>query len=542
MGKPWIVCLESVAADLARLEILLKQRFGASYRVVGHESATAALRVLPPQDARVALAVLGTSVSGSSPKSFLSKLRRRHPETRALLLEREANECSRPWADATVRFDLAHPRAFLETVEQMLQGPSPGTERGARPPVERTNERLKALHEIGLALAASFNIDSILSQTVEAIRHLVGEVVIDVFYAGFSGINATPRWLPRRPGGGNLSAEARDAIERRLREAAAAPSARICRGELLPREEERERFPILISHGEEILGLIVIRPSGPLDSEERDLLSLLSLQAATALRNIHLTQERLHVERLSAFGRMIGSLVHDFRSPLTAVRGYASMLRSPHLTEGTRTEYSRLSIEECDRLNAMIDELLEFTRRGRTEPRFQRIRLSELLLPIRQKLALEYREASVRFECDFDFDGDVYLDPTRMSRAITNVAVNACQSLRGKGRLLIRTRQEGERFRIEFEDDGCGIPEDIAHRIFEPFFSHGKTQGIGLGMSITKKIVEEHGGTVTIESVEGNGTTVRICLPVAPRSSLTTDSPDDTTAERAREAASTPSR
>ena len=103
-----------------------------------------------------------------------------------------------------------------------------------------------------------------------------------------------------------------------------------------------------------------------------------------------------------------------------------------------------------------------------------------------------------------------------MSRAVLNMALNACQSMNGSGVFVIRTERRGDSAVLEFQDTGCGIPEDIRHRIFEPFFSYGKAQGIGLGMSITRKIVEEHGGEVSLTSEIGLGTRVQFLLPINP--------------------------
>jgi signal transduction histidine kinase len=85
----------------------------------------------------------------------------------------------------------------------------------------------------------------------------------------------------------------------------------------------------------------------------------------------------------------------------------------------------------------------------------------------------------------------------------------------GGGRLQIRFLGRSEMGVIEVEDEGCGIPEEIRHRIFEPFFSFGKSEGIGLGLATTRKIIDEHGGRIEIESRPGRGTLVRLLLPLA---------------------------
>ncbi len=119
-----------------------------------------------------------------------------------------------------------------------------------------------------------------------------------------------------------------------------------------------------------------------------------------------------------------------------------------------------------------------------------------------------------------------------MMRAVLNVATNARQAIEGAGSFTIRSKRRSDQVVLEFEDSGSGIPAGVLHRIFEPFFSHGKAQGVGLGMSIIQKIVEEHGGETGVSSEPGVGTTVRFLLPIAEPS---TDDIQSSTAELARD-------
>ncbi len=96
-----------------------------------------------------------------------------------------------------------------------------------------------------------------------------------------------------------------------------------------------------------------------------------------------------------------------------------------------------------------------------------------------------------------------------------NVVSNAGQAMNDNGKFKIRTERRGNRVVVEFTDTGGGIPDEIRHRIFDPFVSHGKAQGIGLGMAITRRIVEEHGGEIEVTSEVGKGTCVRFVLPLA---------------------------
>jgi signal transduction histidine kinase len=369
--------------------------------------------------------------------------------------------------------------------------------------VEKKNAKLEALHRVGVSLASSFDIDVILRQIHLAAVSLLGEVPVDVYYDGSRSINAQPRWFPASPSSGGLTHSHRLRLERSVR-AGATKTEPIADSEIIP-----------IAVQDHPIGALVIRPSRPLRQEDRGLLSILSLQAATALHNIHLQQERIQFERLSAIGRMIGSVVHDFRSPLTAVRGYAGMLASFALSSDDRHQYSQLIIEECDRLSALTDELLELTRNSSSKPNLKAMELGDFFRQIAPSLEAEFQNSQIRLDVELGYDGPVRLDANRMMRAVLNVATNARQAIEGIGSFSIRSKRRFDQVILEFEDSGAGIPAAILHRIFEPFFSHGKASGVGLGMSIIQKIIEEHGGATVVSSKPGVGTTVRFLLPIA---------------------------
>jgi len=119
----------------------------------------------------------------------------------------------------------------------------------------------------------------------------------------------------------------------------------------------------------------------------------------------------------------------------------------------------------------------------------------------------------------------VSADPNLLHQALLNILVNARQAMPHGGRLTIETRTlpgNGRPVQIRIADTGVGIPEDQLGRIFQPFFTT-KAQGTGLGLAITARVVEEHGGRITVESVVGKGTTFTIALPTAPQSALPAD-------------------
>ena len=382
--------------------------------------------------------------------------------------------------------------------------------REQRDDLERKTRQLELLADVGVAMAGSFDIGAILAHVRRAARELVRNGPVEVFYAGCTTINSKSRWLPQEPGSALLLAEERRRLEERVATEPSDPVESIA-SELLARDGS---IAIPLAYKDELLGLVFLHTDEEVSGELAHLLSILSLSAATALRNIHLTQERIHFERLSAFGRMIGSVVHDFRSPLTALRGYAGMLSGLDLDPKERELYGSYVQEECNRLNAMIDEMLEFARGGHPDLELRAVPVSELLGSLASRVAAQFKDPSIHLRLELDYEGSVQADKGRMDRAIWNVVTNACQGLNGGGTIRVRTAISDARIVLEFADDGRGIPAEIRHRIFEPFFSYGKSESIGLGMAITRKIIEEHGGQISLESEPGVGTTVRFLLPL----------------------------
>ena len=377
--------------------------------------------------------------------------------------------------------------------------------------LQRRNELLESLSDVGVALAGSFDIRAILQTTHDAASRLANATAVDVLYVGCDAINSRPMWYPAEPSASGLTQAVKSEV---LARSQAEPNE--IQGLLELKDGKHRCLPI--SYQNERLGcLFVALPeddNADGNAETERLLSILTLQAATALRNIHLTQERIHFERLSAIGRMIGSVVHDFRSPLTALRGYAGMLTNLKLDDRERAAYGRYAIEECDRLNYMVSELLEFTRGGGFELEPTSIRVRPFIEGLADRVRAHFGSRGVRVELDLDDTEEIFVDKERMDRALWNIAANACQAMPEGGMVRIRVHGSDDAVTLSIEDEGGGIPEEVRHRIFEPFFSHGKAEGIGLGMLIARKIVEEHGGSIAVDSEEGVGTVVRFELPL----------------------------
>jgi signal transduction histidine kinase len=370
--------------------------------------------------------------------------------------------------------------------------------------LERRSRDLHRLNEVGLGLVEALQSEGVLGLVADAARAFSGadqaQAVAQI------GSRERPWWSS--PAAPPLTIERRKALEaelgrRRAEGVVALPAA-------LP---EGTRA-VTVAHGSVLFGWIFLAGGPEPPPEIAGLLSILAGQAATTLRNIQLLEERLQSERLSTIGRMISTIVHDFRNPMTAIRGYAAMIEEADLGPERRKECAHLIVEETDRLNGMIDEILEFTRGEPTRLERRPVGVEELTARLQRLLEPDLHSRGIRFSLDLGYDGLVSVDVDRMLRAMLNIASNALDAMDAGGTFLVRSRGRNGNVEIDLADTGRGIPEELQSRIYEPFFTHGKPRGIGLGMSITRKIVEEHGGRIRLESQVGRGTTFTVSLPI----------------------------
>jgi signal transduction histidine kinase len=142
--------------------------------------------------------------------------------------------------------------------------------------------------------------------------------------------------------------------------------------------------------------------------------------------------------------------------------------------------------------------------------------VEELLAKLQRLIEPDMASRGIRFAAELGYAGTVSVDLDRILRAMLNIASNALDAMEPGGTFAVRSRGQNGLVEIDLADTGRGIPAELQPRIYDPFFTHGKPRGIGLGMSITRKIVEEHGGRILLQSEMGRGTTFTVCLPADP--------------------------
>lgn len=258
------------------------------------------------------------------------------------------------------------------------------------------------------------------------------------------------------------------------------------------------------------------RGGGAFTDDDLRLATLMASQVAKGLSAAQERESRERGTRLAAIGQMLSSIVHDFKTPMTAIGGYVELMALTE-DEDERHKQSEVVYQQIVRLQEMINELLQFAR-GQTTVLLRKIYLDTFVEQIRGTLEPMFASTRCQHEVRAERIGTAYMDDGKMLRVLQNIARNAIEAMEphGGGQFTVSLREDGQNLEIRCSDTGPGIPDEIAGRLFESFATHGKVSGTGLGLAIVKKIVDEHHGHIDYTSQRGQGTTFVIHVPLAP--------------------------
>ena len=220
-------------------------------------------------------------------------------------------------------------------------------------------------------------------------------------------------------------------------------------------------------------------------------------------------------EQLSAMGRMAAGIAHEIRNPLGIIKNTAQLLREEMADAGLDSDLVRYIPEEVDRLNETLTGYLEFAKEAplRPEP-------VDLVALVRRTLKLVKRELeSTRVVAHDDLDAhgqvEIVADPRRLQQVVLNLIVNAVQAMPDGGELDLSLEPAEDEVALHVRDTGVGMDPARAQQVFEPFYT-SKEKGSGLGLHVVRRIVEDHGGRIELDTEPGGGTTFTIVLPRDP--------------------------
>lgn len=227
---------------------------------------------------------------------------------------------------------------------------------------------------------------------------------------------------------------------------------------------------------------------------------------------ISIEEQLRRSEKLSTLGEMAAVLAHEIRNPLGSIRGTAEILKDDYQPGDPKHEFIEIQIKETERLNRVVEEFLRMAR-PQQKAEMARTPLREELETIVTLTAADARERGVVLKLvQTDKDLEVWGDGEKLRQAFLNIVINALQSTPAGGDVTIEVSRTGSMCEIRCCDTGPGMDGETLARIFDPFFTT-KPDGTGLGLPITKKIIERHGGTIEAESRTGKGTTMVVRLP-----------------------------
>jgi signal transduction histidine kinase len=268
----------------------------------------------------------------------------------------------------------------------------------------------------------------------------------------------------------------------------------------------------IVGEGEIIGALQLLNKRGGFSDADARLATLLAGQAGRAITYRKSRVENERRGRLAAIGQMLSGLLHDLRTPMTVIAGYAEIMAAEEDPQ-ERAKESKTILSQLEHLNAMTKETLAFAR-GERQVLIRKVYLHTFIAEVRAQLEQEFKSTAVELKVNAQYNGVARFDDTKIRRLIFNIARNAIQAMPKGGRFVFTVDHEHGQLVLTFADNGPGIPEEIAGKLFQSFVSAGKKDGTGLGLAIVKTIAEEHNGTVGFKSKPGKGTTFEVRLPL----------------------------
>jgi signal transduction histidine kinase len=236
----------------------------------------------------------------------------------------------------------------------------------------------------------------------------------------------------------------------------------------------------------------------------------------TANEELETTQEKLiQQEKLAAVGQLASGVGHELRNPLGVIKNAAYYIKTKVGTDDPKlAKHLTIMEREINNSNRIISDLLGFSR-----TRLPSIAPSDINKIVDSAMEVVEMPENVLLVKEFDASlPKAIVDPDQMHQVFVNLGLNAVQAMAEGGQLKVKTRLAGDYVEVEFNDTGCGIPQENLNKLFDPFFST-KARGVGLGLAVTHGIIERNKCKIEVESKVSEGTTFVVKLPIEKQTS-----------------------
>jgi PAS domain S-box-containing protein len=256
---------------------------------------------------------------------------------------------------------------------------------------------------------------------------------------------------------------------------------------------------------ENVLGLVAIRAAGEMEREQAE------------IENQKLREKAELSSRLAAIGEMAAGIAHEINNPLTSVVGFSDLLMEKQdLSDDIREEIKIIN-EGSKRVKSIVSRMLTFAHQ--TKPARTITDINEIINSTLDMRSYVLKTANIQVMKHFDSAlPKIFIDPGQIQQVVLNLILNAEYAMKkahGKGTLIVTTDNVANHIRISFKDDGAGMDQETRKKLFNPFFTTKQVnEGTGLGLSLSRSLILEHGGTIEVDSELGKGATFIITLPI----------------------------
>ena len=251
--------------------------------------------------------------------------------------------------------------------------------------------------------------------------------------------------------------------------------------------------------------------------EEGEVFLAFTIQEIQRLKKLE--QESLESEHWAGIGRMVQEIAHQVRNPIASIGGYALRLQKASADSRKRQTYVNQILQETNRLDALVERVEEYVQVPR--PVFGREQVEEVVASALEPFSKDARKNGISFSVEakgLDEDGYLFVDRALVIKAVSHIVQNSVEAILGTSRadnkrsVKVALVDDGEMVRVSVFDKGPGISKRNLQYVFEPFFSTRPDQ-VGLGLTLVRRIMWEHGGKTRVESHRGKGTTVTLYFP-----------------------------
>ena len=241
-------------------------------------------------------------------------------------------------------------------------------------------------------------------------------------------------------------------------------------------------------------------------------------------------QEIIKAEKLASIGRLSAGIAHEIGNPISVVLGYLGLLKNRSISpdDSSGRDYIERAETEINRVNSIIRQLLDFSRAG--DSGFTDFSVHDLLYDTGRMLSQQPLMENIRLVFDFFATHDIVrADYNQLHQVIVNLVINAADSISatenadpGEIRFVTSASEDNQRLLIEIQDNGCGVSDENKDKVFDPFFTTKETgKGTGLGLYVSYMIIEQFGGSISVQNNTAGGTRIRITLPLTGSSTKT---------------------